>query len=149
MQNTRWKVGGVIVALVLAFGVGVYSGVKERIISAQSNASGTSSFSLNLSSFGGNDHPDISQFWKAWDILNENFIQTHSSTTPTDQEKIYGAISGLTDSFGDPYTTFFPPVQAQIFNEDISGAFSGVGMEMDLDSGGELIVVAPLKDSPA
>src|SRR6185369_5174778 len=134
MHKGRLKLVGVLVALALAFGVGLYSGVNERVTQA---ASDTLGLNLNLHA---NDasHPDISEFWKAWDVLNENFVQTHGSTTPSDQEKIYGAISGLTDSLGDPYTVFFPPVQAQIFTEDISGAFSGVGMEMDLNKGGEL-----------
>lgn len=142
MQSNRVKVAGVIVALLIAFGIGLYSGIKEKIISA---AGGSLGQGLNV----GAGHPDLSQFWNAWDILNENFVQTHGSTTPSDTEKIYGAIAGMTASFGDPYTTFFPPVQAQIFKEDISGAFSGVGMEMDLNASGELVVIAPLKDSPS
>lgn len=152
MQNGRLKVVGVFVALALAFGAGIYFGSRERVTSASSDAvsiaSGTP-ITLTLDANPSGPHPDIAEFWKAWDILNENFIQTHGSTTPTTQEKIYGAIAGLTSSFGDPYTVFFPPVQAQIFREDISGAFSGVGMEMDLNKGGEIVVIAPLKDSPA
>ncbi len=144
MKKGSLKLLGVLVALTLAFGLGLYSGVNEKITQAASDTLG-----LNLNLQGDASHPDLSEFWKAWDVLNQNFVQTHGSTTPNDQEKIYGAISGLTDSFGDPYTVFFPPVQAQIFTEDISGAFSGVGMEMDLNAGGELVVVAPLKDSPA
>jgi carboxyl-terminal processing protease len=152
MQNGRLKVLGVLFALTVAFGIGLYSGVTERLINASGTASGTPGFTIDLNGTSAADstHPSVAEFWKAWDILNENFVQTHASTSiPTDQEKIYGAIKGLTDSYGDPYTVFFPPVQAQIFTEDISGEFGGVGMEMDLNKGGELIVVAPLKDSPA
>ena len=149
MQNGRLKLLGVALALAVAFGAGLYSGVRERTTSAADDASSTG-ISIDLSTLGSTAaHPDISQFWKAWQILNDTFVQTHGSTTPTDQEKIYGAIAGLTDSYGDPYTTFFPPAQAQIFTQDISGAFEGVGMEMDLNKAGELVVVAPLKDSPA
>ena len=92
---------------------------------------------------------DLAQFWAAWQLLEQNFVQTHSSTTlPTQEERLWGAIAGLTGSYEDPYTVFMPPQEAQIFKEDISGAFEGVGMELGLRDG-NLVVVAPLKGSPA
>lgn len=91
---------------------------------------------------------DFDTFWKAWNIINEKYVPTTSSTTPTDQEKVWGAIQGLAASTGDPYTVFFPPVEAKSFGEQISGAFEGVGMEVDVKEG-VLTVIAPLKDTPA
>ena len=73
---------------------------------------------------------DFSIFWKTWNILNEKYVPTHSSTTPPTEEKVYGAIQGLTASFGDPYTVFFPPVQNDIFQSAVRGNFEGVGMEV-------------------
>ena len=66
----------------------------------------------------------------------------------TDQEKVYGAISGLTNSLGDPYTVFFPPVESEMFAADVRGNFEGVGMEV-LAKDGVINVVSPLKNSPA
>lgn len=127
-------------AVVLAFGVGVYAGVTERGASAQT---------ITIV----NQTPadiDLSQFWQAWNVLQNQFVQTQASgTIPTDQEKIYGAIKGLTEAYGDPYTTFFPPEDAKIFNETVSGSFGGVGMEMGMSEKGEIQVISPLKDSPA
>lgn len=91
---------------------------------------------------------DFDAFWKAWNVINEKYVPTTSSTTPTDQEKVYGAIQGLAASTGDPYTVFFPPVEAKAFDEQISGAFEGVGMEVDVKDG-ILTVIAPLKGTPA
>ncbi|MCX6703408.1 MAG: S41 family peptidase [Candidatus Zambryskibacteria bacterium] len=91
---------------------------------------------------------DFDAFWKAWTILNEKYVPTTSSSTPTDQEKVWGAIQGLAASTGDPYTVFFPPVEAKAFDEQISGAFEGVGMEVDVKDS-VLTVIAPLKDTPA
>lgn len=88
---------------------------------------------------------DFSEFWTAWDILNEKYIFPKKTT---DQEKVYGAIAGLTAAFGDPYTSFFPPTQAKIFESDISGNFEGVGMEIGKRDD-ILTVIAPLKGSPA
>ncbi len=92
---------------------------------------------------------DFAPFWKAWQILEEKFVPSGTTTEKlTDQAKIWGAIGGLAASYGDPYTTFFPPAESKIFNEEISGSFDGVGMEIAIQEG-ILTVVAPLKGTPA
>ncbi len=92
---------------------------------------------------------DMASFWKAWNALSTNYVITHSSSTlPTAKERLFGAIGGLADSYGDPYTVFFPPAEAKNFADNISGSFAGVGMEIDVKNG-VLTVVAPLKDTPA
>jgi carboxyl-terminal processing protease len=92
---------------------------------------------------------DLTDFWKAWNALDENYVLTHaSSTLPSVKDRIYGAISGLANSYGDPYTVFFPPKEAKAFAENISGSFGGVGMEIDIKDD-VLTVIAPLKGTPA
>ncbi|HUX81000.1 MAG TPA: S41 family peptidase [Candidatus Paceibacterota bacterium] len=92
---------------------------------------------------------DLSDFWKAWNALDANYVITHaSSTLPSVKDRIYGAISGLASSYGDPYTTFFPPEEAKAFAENISGSFAGVGMEIDVKNH-ILTVITPLKGTPA
>jgi carboxyl-terminal processing protease len=90
---------------------------------------------------------DFSPFWKTWNTLDEKFVSTGSTTT-TVQERVWGAIGGLVDSLGDPYTTFFSPEESASFAEEISGNFAGVGMEIG-ERDGALTVIAPLKGSPA
>jgi len=97
---------------------------------------------------------DLSTFWKTWQLIDEKFIDTNATTTATTtvanqtQERVWGAISGLVDSLGDPYTTFFPPLENKMFEEEISGNFGGVGMEVG-SRDGVLTVIAPLKGTPA
>lgn len=100
---------------------------------------------------------DFTPVWKAWTVIDERYVPprvatTTASSTPngaTDpKERVWGMIEGLAMSVGDPYTVFLPPVQAEIFNEDISGNFEGVGMEIAIRDN-ILTVVSPLKDSPA
>jgi carboxyl-terminal processing protease len=145
MTNTKWKAAGTILALVVAFGGGIYFGVTEKLHSS------ASAYTTNV--IGSVTQPtdvDMSQFWAAYQLLNDHFVVTHASSTfPDKQKQVYGAIAGLAASFGDPYTVFFPPSDAKIFTEDISGSFGGVGMQVDNDAKGNLVVVAPLKDSPA
>jgi carboxyl-terminal processing protease len=66
----------------------------------------------------------------------------------SDQEKVWGAIKGLVEAYGDPYTVFMPPTEAKMFEEDISGNFSGVGMEVG-EKEGIITVITPLKNTPA
>ena len=147
MTTNRWKALGVVAIIVVAFGAGLYTGVAQHLANTVS-AQTTATFNLDANSPPSN--VDITELWKAWNLLNDNYVPTHaSSTVPTSQTQLYGAIAGLTASFGDPYTVFFPPADATIFQQDIAGAFGGVGMEVDNDANGNVVVVAPLKGSPA
>ena len=95
---------------------------------------------------------DFAPVWKSWNVLNTQFVPaalgTTSAATTTPEDMVWGMIEGMASSLGDPYTVFMPPVKAQQFHDDISGSFQGVGMEVDSVKGA-LIVVSPLKDSPA
>ncbi len=92
---------------------------------------------------------DFTDFWKAWNALEANYVITHaSSTLPTTKEKLFGAMEGLAASYDDPYTVFFPPKEAKEFSDNISGSFAGVGMEIDVKDK-VLTVIAPLKGTPA
>ncbi len=93
---------------------------------------------------------DFTDYWKVYNALNSDYVITHaSSTIPTAKEKMWGAIQGLTSSYGDPYTVFFPPVQAKQFQDNISGTFGGIGLEIGENATNTLIVIAPLKGTPA
>lgn len=94
---------------------------------------------------------DFQTFWKAWQIINEKYVPNGASSTPdavTDQEKVWGAIGGLTKSLGDPYTVFFKPEQEKAFQSQVSGQFDGVGMEIGIKDN-TITVVAPMKGTPA
>ncbi|MFA6324791.1 MAG: S41 family peptidase [Candidatus Paceibacterota bacterium] len=88
---------------------------------------------------------DFETFWKVWSTINEKYP---SADKITDQERLYGAISGLVGSLNDPYSVFFNPVDTKTFQDDIKGTFSGVGMEVG-NKDKILTVIAPLKDTPA
>ncbi len=136
MNSVRTLAAGVCIAVALAFGAGLLAGV-----SGGAGAPATAAIPGTVSA-------DIAQFWRVWELLDQNYIKTGSSTEPTEQERIYGAIAGLAESYGDPYTVFLPPKEAEAFNEGISGVFSGVGMELGIRDD-VLTVVAPIKGTPA
>ena len=112
------------------------------------NATGSKSFaqSVTLSS---NVIVDGDLFGKVKENLSEKFIFWKSSSTlPTAKDLEYGMISGYVASYKDPYTIFFPPKEAKNFADNVKGSFGGVGMNVGMKDG-NIVVIAPLKDSPA
>lgn len=94
---------------------------------------------------GAPENVDFSLFWKVYNDLNTKYVDKGK----VDAQKIlYGAISGLVDSVGDPYTVFFEPVTSKKFQEEISGSFGGIGIEIGKRNG-VLTVISPIKDTPA
>ena len=92
------------------------------------------------------ENANLSEFWRVWNIMEEKFVSSDGS--PDETVRIQGAIAGLVSSYGDPYTVYMPPEDANQFAEDIGGQFSGVGMEVGLRNG-LVTVIAPLPESPA
>lgn len=88
---------------------------------------------------------DFALFWDVWNKMQRHFID---SQTLDAQKLLYGAITGMVAAAGDPYTTFLPPQENAAFKQEIGGEFEGIGAQLDLKDG-RIVIVAPLKDSPA
>src|SRR5258708_5370211 len=87
---------------------------------------------------------DFSPFWKVWNVINEKYPDAAKTD---DQTRVYGAISGLVGSLNDPYSVFFSPDEAKMFQDDITGSFGGIGVEVGIKNK-VLTVIAPLKGTP-
>jgi carboxyl-terminal processing protease len=116
----------VVVALVCGFFLG-----SKKVLSV--NAKPTS------------DVADFTEFFKVWDLINSRHF---AKDTTTAEEKVWGATKGLVDSLDDPYSVFLTPKENENLNINLSGQFSGVGMEVGIKDS-ILTVISPLKDSPA
>lgn len=88
---------------------------------------------------------DFSLFWDVWQRLRRDFIDRASIDS---QKMVWGAIGGMVNSLDDPYTSFLPPKENKEFKEDLGGAFEGIGAQLGMKDG-HVIVIAPLKASPA
>ncbi len=86
---------------------------------------------------------DFSMFWKAWNLVSEKSVGQVDV-----QKMVYGAISGMVSSMGDPYSVFMDPEITKSFAEDLSGEFQGIGAELSVTDKG-LIIVSPLSGYPA
>ena len=112
------------------------------------NAMGSTTYAdSNVSSSSGKIDGVLMEKVKA--TLGEKFVFWKSSSTlPTAKELEYGMITGYVSAYKDPYTVFFPPKESKNFAETVKGSFGGVGMNVGMKDG-NIVVIAPLKDSPA
>lgn len=139
---------GVSLALLLAVatfasGIQIGSGNDGRAYTA-----GLYNFFFTQNNTTEESQPDMSEFWHVWDLLEENHVSASSTRVVSVEERIQGAIDGLVDTYDDPYTVYLPPVEAEHFEQDVSGEFSGVGMEVGIRDG-LVTIIAPLPETPA
>ncbi len=147
---TTFKKGnflGVLLALVLASGSFVSGMQVDNLITKDTQAASIFSFFSAPVSIEASD-ADLTQFWQVWNLLEEKFIAASSTSSVSTEDRINGAIQGMVSAYGDPYTVFFPPVESAAFAEDISGNFSGIGMEVGLRDN-VVTVISPLPGTPA
>jgi len=130
---------GFLAIMVVVFGVGAFAGTKPAVAKIVNPQKNIVEGSLEQTT-------DLSQFWNVWQLLGKKY--PFKDKTPAAKDSVYGAISGLVASYGDPYTVFFPPNQAKLFNAQVKGSFGGVGMEVG-QKDGAITVIAPMKGSPA
>lgn len=83
-------------------------------------------------------------YWDVWNKLQQKYI----GKPIKDSDLFYGSVQGLVAAAGDPYTVFMPPKKAERFNQDLAGAFSGIGAELGIKKD-IVTVVAPLPETPA
>jgi carboxyl-terminal processing protease len=88
---------------------------------------------------------EFSLFWNVWQRLVSSYVDK-SLLDP--QKMVWGAITGMVNSIGDPYTLFLPPKDNKDFKDQLSGDFEGIGAQLDMKDG-NVIVLAPLKGTPA
>lgn len=147
MSRLGQKIVGLVVIILLvagSFTLGAYYGLGRR--PAISTVDQLANKDSNQP-----EKVDFSIFWQTWKLLDEKYVNGNGTTTDSyvsNQQKVWGAVSGLVSSLGDPYTVFLPPEEKKFFVEDIRGNFGGVGMELGMKEG-FVVVLSPLPNTPA
>ncbi|CAH1209459.1 Carboxy-terminal processing protease CtpB [Paenibacillus auburnensis] len=79
----------------------------------------------------------------ALSLIESNYYQA------VDRDKLIdGAVNGMMEALGDPYSNYMGKETAEKFEESIEGSFSGIGAEVSSDNG-KVVVVSPIKGAPA
>ncbi|NLP06944.1 MAG: S41 family peptidase [Clostridiaceae bacterium] len=90
------------------------------------------------------DYENVVKFNRVMDILKKDFYQKVDAN-----KMLEGAIYGLAESLGDPYTVYFDKKQMEAFLEKSRGSYVGIGVTVNVDDDGLLTVIEPAKGSPA
>ncbi|HTP10400.1 MAG TPA: S41 family peptidase [Anaerolineae bacterium] len=85
-------------------------------------------------------------FWKVYDLLKANH---YDDGVPEGTQLEYDAIQGMIFGLDDQFTSFIPPEQAKLINENATGSFSGIGAGVQLNKGRVLQIMKIYPDSPA
>ncbi|MCH8815288.1 MAG: S41 family peptidase [Chloroflexi bacterium] len=81
------------------------------------------------------------------EILDQDFVVPDAVDYDILRE---GAIDGAIEALGDPHTEYITPEQYELGIDIISGAFEGIGAQVDQDAvTGEIFIVAPFSNTPA
>lgn len=86
---------------------------------------------------------EFSKLYDAYDAVKKQYFED-----VTDEELVNGAINGMVDALGDPYSDYLDQTEAQHLNESISSSFEGIGAEIQ-ERNGQIMIVSPIKNSPA
>ena len=89
------------------------------------------------------DRKEFEKLYNAYDEMKVNYFEDIDETAIID-----GAINGMIDALGDPYSDYLNQKEAKQLNESISSSFEGIGAEIQ-EANGYISVVSPIKNSPA
>lgn len=80
---------------------------------------------------------------EVWELLTEDYVNNEALDP---EELSRGAIEGMLEALGDPYTSYLESYQ--LASSDLEGSFEGIGAIVSIEDG-ELTVVSPIAGGPA
>ncbi|NLV17841.1 MAG: S41 family peptidase [Syntrophomonadaceae bacterium] len=91
------------------------------------------------------NHSNLGSLVKVFWLTDQRSLEAESRSN-----LVQGAIAGLVDSLGDPYSNYMPREEYEELGYRLQGSFNGVGIVVGAAEDTQRIkVVAPIKDSPA
>lgn len=90
------------------------------------------------------DQSIVAKFNKVRSILKNEYYEN------VDENKLLeGAIAGMADSLGDPYTAYYTKEEWKMYSESITGSYVGIGVSISLGEDNLVTIVEPFEGSPA
>ncbi|MBP7072485.1 MAG: S41 family peptidase [Clostridia bacterium] len=78
----------------------------------------------------------------------KDYIKSNYVEGAEDNKLIEGAIKGMFESLGDPYSVYMTKEEFKNFNESTKGSYGGIGVIVSRSEDGYVTVVAPIEDTP-
>jgi carboxyl-terminal processing protease len=127
---------GKVLVLAAVFLLGIFIGSGRIHLGGAGQFKGQTGLPSNL------DYASVNQVYQ---VLRQNYNGKLSESQILD-----GLKHGVATATGDPYTEYFSSKEAKAFNGELQGvSLTGVGAQLELDTAGNVVVVAPLEGSPA
>ena len=96
---------------------------------------------VKASGFSLEEYMEIKQF--------ENLIRQTYYKDTDDIDFVEGMKKGMVEQLGDPYSKYLNKEEFKRMMEDTAGNFVGIGVYIAPNKNGEIVVVSPIKDTPA
>lgn len=90
--------------------------------------------------------PSLKKLISAWELVSGNYVHKEDIDKA---ELTDNAIRALVETLNDPYSVYMDQVQNQSFSDELDGEIEGIGAYINLNDKGQVVIVAPIKDSPA
>jgi len=100
---------------------------------------------LGIVGFGASQTSIFQPLSQVVDVIRHYYLWADQVT---DAQLLQGAIRGMVESLGDPYSTYFTPEEFENWQKSLAGEYTGVGMEITIKNGW-ITVVTPLPGTPA
>ncbi|MCJ7743967.1 MAG: PDZ domain-containing protein [Dehalococcoidales bacterium] len=115
-----------IIILSLAFGAGC-------ILAPNTSTSTSQGVNVNLLN-------------QAWTIISQDYVEPSKVDSTNLNE---GAINGMVQALNDPYSAYLSPTNYKLEQSNLQGSFEGVGAQVSTNRNNQIIIIAPLQNSPA
>lgn len=141
---------------ILTFGLGIATGVNtqgqsfDNLVNQVTTTPTSTGQTLEEDALRNNAPEALKNFSTFWEVWNRIRTVHPDGEELSEKDMLYGAVKGLANSVGDPYTYFLDPEESKEFlNVDLNGELQGIGAELQEGENGELIVADTLPGSPA
>jgi len=92
------------------------------------------------------DRKSLALYAEALDTVRNNYVDQRDIDP---KKETYGAIEGMLETLGDDgHTRFLTPEERKQNDQSLSGTYVGIGVQLE-EKNGEVVVAAPIDDSPA
>ena len=119
-----------VVAIGSFFGGSIYGSLNSPVILPGGGGSSTNDGSFE-------------KLFEVKDVLHQQYYQDIG-----DEALLEGAIKGMVDAVGDPYTVFYNQEEYQEFQDDGQGNYVGIGVMVGIKED-KIVVITPFEGSPA
>jgi carboxyl-terminal processing protease len=90
--------------------------------------------------------PSLDTVEEAWNIIFQDYVDKDK----LDAGKLsQGAIKGMLEALDDPYTSYLDTTAYELSLKNFEGKFEGIGAYVTINKDEQIVIIAPIADSPA